>query len=104
MEKIDARTLTQEVQEAVRRPIVGLRKAGYKVIAENVSTSEGYCSRVWAHLSESRRQDHSQRKARPPHGEKRILTTAQDLTISKSVVDFIDINSILKLLLGVRGV
>jgi len=49
MEKTDARTLTQEAQEALRKQIVRLRKAGRpnKDIAEIVGVSESHCSRVW---------------------------------------------------------
>ena len=42
MEKIDARTLNQEAQEALRKQIVRLRKAGrsHKEIAERLAISE----------------------------------------------------------------
>lgn len=47
MEKIDARTLTQEAQEALRKQIARFRKAGRpnKEIADIVGVSEAHCSR-----------------------------------------------------------
>ena len=49
MEKIDARTLNQEAQEALRNQIVRLRKTGrsHKDIADIVGVSVSHCSRVW---------------------------------------------------------
>ena len=54
MKKIDARTYSQEVQEALRRQIVRLRKEGRSNmdVADIVGVSISHASRVWTRYHE----------------------------------------------------
>lgn len=89
MEKIDARTLTQEAQEVLRNQIVRLRKAGClnKEIAEIVGTSEGHCSRVWSRYQKDGAKAVAKGKRGRRHGDKRTLTAGQESTIKRLLVD-----------------
>ena len=89
MEKIDARTLTQEAQEALRKQIVRLRKAGRpnQEIAEIVGVSQGHCSRVWSRYRKDGASAVAKGKRGRRHGEKRNLTAEQEATIKGLLID-----------------
>jgi len=89
MENIDARTLTQEAQEALRNQIVRLRKAGRlnREIAEIIGTSEGHCSRVWSRYQKDGAKAVAKGKRGRRHGEKRNLTAEQESTIKRLLID-----------------
>lgn len=89
MEKIDARTLTQEAQEALRKQIVRLRKAGRpnQEIAEIVGVSQGHCSRVWSRYQKDGAKAVAKGKRGRRHGDKRTLTAEQELTIQRLLID-----------------
>jgi transposase len=89
MEKIDARTLTQEAQEALRKQIVRLRKAGRpnQEVAEIVGVSQGHCSRVWSRYQKDGAKAVAKGKRGRRHGDKRTLTAEQELTIQRLLID-----------------
>lgn len=89
MEKIDARTLNQEAQEALRNQIVRLRKAGrtHKEIAEIVGVSESHCSRVWTRYQKGGAGSVAKGKRGRRHGEQRDLTPDQEAEIKKLLID-----------------
>jgi transposase len=89
MEKIDARTLNQEAQEALRNQIIRLRKAGRKnrEIAEIAGVSEGHCSRVWSRYQKDGIKAVAKGKRGRRHGEQRNLTVDQESTIKRLLID-----------------
>jgi transposase len=89
MEKTDARTLTQEAQEALRKQIVRLRKAGRpnKDIADIVGVSESHCSRVWKRYQKDGVNAVAKGKRGRRHGDQRTLTTEQEETIKRFLID-----------------
>lgn len=89
MEKTDARTLTQEAQETLRKQIVRLRKAGRpnKDIAEIVGVSESHCSRVWKRYQIGGTSAVTKGKRGRRHGEQRTLTAEQEATIKRLLTD-----------------
>ncbi len=89
MEKIDARTLTQDAQEAQRRQIIRLRKSGRanKEVAEIVGVSPGHCSRVWKRYQEQGAIAVAKGKRGRRHGEQRTLTAEQEATVKRLLID-----------------
>ena len=89
MEKIDARTLTQDAQEAQRRQIIRLRKSGRanKEVAEIVGVSPGHCSRVWKRYQDNGADAVAKGKRGRRHGEQRTLTAEQEATIKRLLID-----------------
>lgn len=89
MEKIDARTLTQEAQEALRKQIVRLRKAGRpnRDIAEIVGVSEAHCSRVWSRYQKDGAGAVAKGKRGRRQGDKRTLTADQEAAIKRLLID-----------------
>lgn len=89
MEKIDARTLTQEAQETLRKQIVRLRKAGRlnKEIADIVGVSEAHCSRVWSRYQKDGAGAVAKGKRGRRHGEQRTLTAEQEADIKRLLID-----------------
>jgi len=89
MEKIDARTLTQEAQEALRKQIVRLRKAGRlnKEIADIVGVSEAHSSRVWSRYQKDGACAVAKGKRGRRHGEQRTLTAEQEADIKRLLID-----------------
>jgi transposase len=89
MEKIDARTLTQDAQEAQRRQIIRLRKSGRanKEVAEIVGVSPGHCSRVWKRYQKDGANAVVKGKRGRRHGDQRTLTTEQEETIKRLLID-----------------
>lgn len=89
MEKTDARTLTQEAQEALRKQIVRLRKAGRpnKDIAEIVGVSESHCSRVWKRYQQDGLSAIAKGQRGRRHGDQRTLTADQEADIKRLLID-----------------
>jgi len=89
MEKIDARTLTQEAQEALRLQIIRLRKTGRlnKEIAEIVGVSEPHCSRVWKRYQNEGAKAIAKGTRGRRHGEQRSLSPDQESVIKRFLVD-----------------
>lgn len=89
MEKTDARTLTQDVQEAQRLQIARLREAGRSNIetAEIVGTSQTHCSTVWQRYKKQGPESLVKGKRGRRHGEQRDLTPEQEAEIKKLMID-----------------
>lgn len=89
MEKIDARTLNQEAQEALRNQIVRLRKTGrpHKVIADIVGVTESHCSRVWARYQKGGANSVAKGKRGRRQGEQRKLSAEQEAEIKRLLID-----------------
>lgn len=89
MEKIDARTLNQEAQEALRNQIVRLRKAGrpHKEIADIVGVTESHCSRVWTRYQKGGASSVAKGKRGRRQGEQRKLSVEQEAEIKRLIID-----------------
>jgi len=89
MEKIDARTLNQEAQEALRKQIVRLRKAGrsHKEIADIVGFTESHCSRVWTRYQKGGANSVAKGKRGRRQGEQRKLSAEQEAEIKRLIID-----------------
>lgn len=89
MEKTDARKLSQEAQEMLRKQIVRLRKAGRpnKDIAEIVGVSESHCSRVWKRYQQGGSSAVAKGQRGRRHGDQRTLTAEQEATIKRLLTD-----------------
>ena len=89
MEKIDARKLSTEAQEVLRRQAVRLRKRGdsYKSIGEIVDVHAQTVSRWWQkYQREGAKGLKTERRGRRA-GEKRTLSPAQESEIQKLIMD-----------------
>ena len=89
MEKTDARTLSQDVQEAHRLQIVRLREAGRsnKETSEIVGVSQAHCSTVWQRYKKQGPDSLVKGKRGRRHGEQRDLTSEQEAEIKKLLMD-----------------
>jgi transposase len=89
MEKTDARTYSQEVQEALRKQIVRLRKEGRsnKEVAEIVGVSISHASRVWTRYQEEGVNSIAKGKRGRREGAQRTLTAEQETLIRKLLID-----------------
>jgi len=89
MEKIDARTLSQEAQELQRKQIIRLRTSGrsHKDIAEIVGVSESHCSRVWSRYKKDGAKAITKGQRGRRHGDQRQLTPEQEETLKRSLID-----------------
>ena len=89
MEKTDARTLSQDVQEAQRLQIVRLREAGRsnKETAEIVGVSQAHCSTVWQRFKKQGPESLVKGKRGRRQGEQRDLTPEQEAEIKKLMID-----------------
>jgi transposase len=89
MEIIDARTLNQEAQEALRNQIVRLRKTGHshRVIADIVGVSESHCSRVWTRYQKGGASSVAKGKRGRRQGEQRKLSSEQEAEIKRFIID-----------------
>jgi len=89
MEKIDARTLKQEVQQALRDQVIRLRKQGKrnKDVAEFLGISRQHASTLWQrYVRGGRKEVLLKTRGRRP-GEKRTLTDEQEREIQKLIID-----------------
>src|SRR5664279_516577 len=89
MKKIDARTLSQDVQEVQRQQIVRLRKLGRsnRETAEIVGVSESHCSKVWQRYKKEGPESLAKGQRGRRHGAKRDLTPEQEAEIKKLLID-----------------
>lgn len=89
MEKTDARTLSQDVQEAQRIQIVRLREAGRsnKETAEIVGVSQAHSSTVWQRYKKQGPESLVKGKRGRRQGEQRDLTPEQEAEIKKLMID-----------------
>lgn len=89
MQKTDTRTLSQDVQEALRLQIVRLREAGRsnKETAEIVGASQAHCSNVWQRYKKQGLESLAKGKRGRRHGEQRDLTPEQEAEIKKLLID-----------------
>jgi transposase len=89
MKKTDARTLSQDVQEAQRQQIVRLRESGRtnKETAEIVGVSLFHASKVWQRYKKQGLEAITKGKRGRRHGEKRDLTPDQEAEIQRLIID-----------------
>ena len=89
MKKIDARTLSQDVQEVQRQQIVRLRKLGRsnRETAEIVGVSESHCSKVWQRYKKEGPESLAKGQRGRRHGAQRDLTPEQEADIKKLLID-----------------
>ncbi len=89
MEKIDSRTLKQDVQEAQRHQVVRLRKAGRpnRETADIVGISESHCSKVWQRYKKEGPDSIAKGKRGRRQGERRDLTPEQEAEIKRLIID-----------------
>jgi len=89
MEKIDARTHSQDVQEAQRHQIVRLRESGRsnRETSEIVGVSESHCSKVWQRYKKLGPESLSKGQRGRRQGEQRDLTLEQEAEIKKLLID-----------------
>lgn len=89
MEKIDARTLKQEVQQALREQIIRLRKEGRtnREVAKIVGVSERHSSMTWQRYQREGRQALKVGTRGRRQGESRKLTAEQEAGIRKLLID-----------------
>ena len=89
MEKTDARKLSQDVQYALRKQIVRLRKQGRpnQEVAKIVGATERHTSKIWQkYLREGNSAIKLGQRGRR-HGGGRKLTNEQELEVKKLLVD-----------------
>lgn len=89
MEKIDARKHSPETQYEIRKQVVRLRKQGIsnKMVAAGVGISEGRASKIWqSYVKEGSKAINLGKRGRRT-GEKRTLTTEQEVQIKRSLID-----------------
>jgi transposase len=89
MKKIDARTLSQEVQEAQRRQIIRLREAGRsnQETAEIVGVSIYHSSKVWRRYKKEGPESLAKGQRGRRHGAQRDLKPEQEAEIKKLLID-----------------
>ena len=92
MEKIDARTQSQDVQEAQRYQIVRLRESGRsnRETSDIVGVSESHCSKVWQRYKKLGPESLSKGQRGRRQGEQRDLTLEQEAEIKKLLIDVLD--------------
>lgn len=89
MEKIDARKVKKEVQQALRDQVIRLRKQGKtnKDVAEFLGISPQHSSTIWQKYVRGGTQEIALGTRGRRHGEKRNLTEEQERHIQKLIVD-----------------
>ena len=89
MKKIDARTLSQDVQEAQRLQIIRLRESGRsnKETAEIVGVSPPHSSTVWQRYKKQGIDAISKGKRGRRNGAQRTLTSGQEESIKRLLID-----------------
>jgi transposase len=89
MEKIDARTHSPETQYEIRKQVIRLRKQGIQnqVLAKGIGISVGHASRIWqSYLKEGSKAIKLRIRGRRT-GEKRTLTTEQEVEVKRFLID-----------------
>ncbi len=89
MEKIDARKLKNEVQQAIRNQVIRLRKQGKKNkdVAEFLGISPQHTSTLWQKYRKGGKKEITLGRRGRRHGEQRTLTEEQERHIQKLIVD-----------------
>ena len=89
MEKVDARTLSQDEQYQKRRQVIKLRKRGmsFPEIAEIVEISPTYACTIWKRYERDGEMAILKRKRGRKLGEKQVLAEDQQAGIRKMIVD-----------------
>lgn len=89
MEKIDARKMKKEVQQALRDQVVRLRKQGKanKDVAEFLGMSPQHSSTIWQKYTRGGKKEIALGTRGRRHGDKRSLTGEQERYIQKLIVD-----------------
>jgi len=89
MEKIDARKLKKEVQQALRDQVIRLRKQGKKNkdVAEFLGISPQHGSTLWRKYVNGGKKEIILGTRGRRHGEQRTLTDEQEQHIQKLIVD-----------------
>ena len=89
MEKIDARTLKQEVQQALREQVIRLRKQGKKGkdIAQFLGISRQHASTIWQKYTKGGSKAVALGTRGRRHGQKRTLTAGQERELQRLLVD-----------------
>ena len=89
MEKIDARTFSQDAQHQIRRQVVKLRKRGmpYAEIAEVVGVSLSYACRVYKRYEREGMPGISKGQRGRRTGQQRTLATEQEAAVQKTIQD-----------------
>jgi transposase len=89
MEKIDARTLSQDAQHQIRRQIVKLRQCdmSYAEISDTVGVSLSYACRVYKRYEREGMQGISKGQRGRRTGQQRTLGTEQEAAVRKTIQD-----------------
>lgn len=89
MDKIDARTLSQDVQYEKRQMVIRLRKKGMsnREVAEIVGLSETYASTIWSKYKSEGQKAIAKGKRGRRTGEKKVLTKEQEQEVRKLLID-----------------
>jgi transposase len=89
MEKIDARKVKQEVQQALRDQVIRLRKQGKanRDVAEFLGISPQHSSTIWQKYVRGGKKEIALGTRGRRHGEKRNLTEERERHIQKLIVD-----------------
>ena len=89
MEKIDARKVKKEVQQALRDQVVRLRKQGKanKDVAEFLGMTPQHSSTIWQKYVRGGKKEIALGTRGRRHGEKRRLTEERERHIQKLIVD-----------------
>lgn len=89
MEKVDARTLSQDEQYQKRRQVIKLRKRGmsYLEIGEIIEISPTYACTIWKRYERDGEMAILKRKRGRKLGEKQVLAEDQQAGIRKMIVD-----------------
>jgi len=89
MEKIDARKLKKEVQQALRDQVIRLRKKGRmnKDIAEFLGISPQHTSTLWQKYQKGGKKEIVLGRRGRRHGGKRTMTSEQERHIQKLIID-----------------
>ena len=89
MEKIDARKVKKEVQQALRDHVVRLRRQGKanKDVAEFLGMTPQHSSTIWQKYMRGGKKEITLGTRGRRHGEKRSLTEEQERHVQKLIVD-----------------
>jgi len=89
MEKIDARTLKQEAQQALRDQVIRLRKQGKKGkdVAQFLGISRQHASTIWQKYKKGGSKAVALGMRGRRHGQKRTLTAAQEQEVQRLLID-----------------
>jgi transposase len=89
MEKTNAKQLTPEEQCHLRKQVILLRKKGIAngEVAEILELSESHCSRIWTAYWEEGPESIGLKRRGRKDGEKRLMTTEQEESIRRMIID-----------------